>query len=335
MTDGLGKIETKAALVVIPLILASTDRLNRKHVYLIVMAFIVSCTALALYAFFIIFKEYGALDNAAGLTEFIDIAIGLHHAYSGMYLVFAVAAALYLALSGNYRFYSRIVLVLVAVVLYSFLVLLAARTAVFTSFFLFFLFVVYSLVVSKKKQNYLVAGLACVAVLLIVLSLPNTKHKVEEFNKLKGVHNPMTPRLIKWKCCFTILKEQNAWGIGVGTGDVQDHLQQCYADEKFWGDRYLLNAHNEFLEEMVRHGFPGALLLLVSLLYPLWLSIKLNKKLYTVFLVVFIMSSLTESTLSRQKGVVFYALFNSVFAFSCLRSKTVDMLLEKPGQVVV
>ena len=327
MGEGVRLVETKAALAILPLILASSERLTQKHIYVIICAFIISCVLLTTYASFAIIKDFKAFDTAAGLTEFIDVAIDLHHAYSGMYLVFAVAASFYLAFAGNLKKPYRVLLVVTGLFLFAFLVIVAARTAVFTSFLLFFVFLVYSLLVGKRKKYLIAAAFASIALVVIVLSLPNTKAKIEEFKTLKGVHSPMTPRLIKWKCCFKVLKGQSAWGWGVGTGDVQNHLQMCYSEEKFWGDRYLLNAHNEFLEEMVRHGLPGVLLFVFSLFYPLWLSVKSDKKLYAIFLIVFIMSSLTESTLSRQKGVVFYALFNSLFAFSYLRGK-----LELTGQ---
>ncbi|WP_018477444.1 O-antigen ligase family protein [Pontibacter roseus] len=324
--EGLVRLEAKAALAIIPLILASSDKLNRQHVHLILVAFIVACLLMTSRSLYWVLSGYGDLGNDIGLTEFIDEAIDLHHAYSGMYLVFAVAASLYLAAAADFKRGWRVVIVIVAVFLYAFLIMLAARTAVFISFFLFFLFMGYVLIVNKKKKYLVAAAVASVAVLLIVISLPNTKRKIEDFNRLKGVHSPITPRLIKWKCCFIVLNQQYAWVAGVGTGDVQDYLQQCYTDEKFWGERYLLNAHNEFLEETVRHGLLGGLLFLASLLYPLWLAVRRKHVIYTIFLVVFMISCLTESTLSRQKGVVFYSLFNAVFAFSSMRGNSSEEL---------
>lgn len=321
--EGLGKIERKAALFILPFVLVGLEKLQLKHVHYIVTAFVVACTVLSIYALSVVFINYDSLHFESGLTEYIDNVIGLHHAYSGMYLVFAVAAALYMAFSKESTWSTkyRIPFFIVSVLLYSFLIILAARTAVFTSFLLLFAAIVYKVIIYKKLKYIVGAALLCAVIGLIVLSLPNTKAKVAEFESLRGVHSPFTPRLIKWRCSFQILEDQKAWMYGVGTGDVQDHLQVCYTEENFWGDQYLLNAHNEFLEEMARHGLPGAFLFIASLVFPFVLSIKYKKWLYTLFLTIFILCSFTESTLSRQKGVVFYALFNSVFAFHYLKNQ--------------
>ena len=320
MGEGLGKIERKAALFVLPFILASSPQLKVRHVHAVVLAFVLSCAAMASYASFVLLNTYGEIPEGLGLTEYIDAVTGLHHAYSGLYLLFAVAACLYLAFTKGSAFGEKykVPLVTVASLLYFFLIILAARTAVFTSFLLFLVGLVYYLL-KKKRGKHLIAGLlVCLAIVAVVLALPNTKNKIADFDRLRGVHSPLTPRLIKWGCCFRVLDEQNGWVLGVGTGDVQDHLQQCYTDEKFWGDRYILNAHNEYLEEFVRHGAVGAVLFICSLGIPFVLAVRLRKTLYILFLVIFMSSSVTESTLSRQKGVVFYALFNAVFAFSYL-----------------
>ncbi|WP_242918245.1 O-antigen ligase family protein [Pontibacter liquoris] len=321
MSSGLGKIERKAALLLFPILLAGSPILARKHLYAIVIAFIVACLLFCCYTLYILLYKYGTIYGIPNLTETIDGILHMHHAYSGMYLVFATAASLYFSVLPKYFNSSvRVVFGLLALFLFAFLILLAARTAVLTSLILLILALFYTLVIHQKKKVLLPAFLALFVMGLIILSLPNTRHKAEEFYTLQDdIHSPIAPRLIQWTCCFTALDEQKAWLLGLGTGDVQLALQRCYTNVRFWGDKENLNAHNEFLEELVRHGLIGLLLFVASLLFPLLLSLRNRKPLYLLFLVTFIMGSLTETTLSRQKGVVFYSLFNSIFAFGLLR----------------
>ncbi|MCC9135134.1 O-antigen ligase family protein [Pontibacter silvestris] len=320
MGEGLGKIERKAALFVLPLVLASSERIKRKHILYVLTAFILACTVLCFYALFSILNVYGSLNNVAALTETIDEIINLHHAYSGMYVVFAAALSLYIVLFKEFdiKISFKIVYFFLSAFLFIFLIILAARTSVIISFILIVILLLSNLKLATQKRFIVSTVLVFLAAAIVVITFPNTKTKIVQFYELRGIHSPLTPRLIQWKCCFNILQEQDAWIFGVGTGDVQKHLQQCYMNEKFWGERYEYNAHSEFLEEMVRHGLFGVSLLLVSVLCPLALSIKRKKHLYIIFLIVFIMCSITESTLSRQKGVVFFALFNSMLAFSYL-----------------
>lgn len=323
LEDGLGKLERKAALFVFPFLLAGSERLEQRHVQAVVAAFIFSCVGMAAYASYELLFTHGVYGSQPGLTELIDEILDMHHAYSGLYLVFAVAASCFLVLSRESCLgrKGKVLFAVLAVFLYAFLIVLAARTAVLTSFLLFVGAVVYYLLHRRKKSFVMGAMLASIALAFLVLSLPNTRSKIADFQRLQGVHSPLTPRLIKWGCCFTVLEEQAAWVLGVGTGDVQDHLQQCYSEEKFWGERYDLNAHNEYLEEFVRHGVVGLLLFLASLLVPFAMSLRRGKMLYLIFLTVFMVGIVTESMLSRQKGVVFYALFNSVLAFNFFKSK--------------
>lgn len=333
LEDGLSIAERKAALFVLPLVLSSSESLREKHLYVIVLSFVVACVFLVLHSSFILYSAETSVVGKGNLTEYIDQVLEMHHAYSGLYLVFALSASVYFTFS-KYKGivkYQKVLLFGTAILLSVFLILLAARTAVFTFFVLFVGGVVYYILSKKRKRVILAAIFTSIALVAVVLILPNTKSKIEDFNKLKGVHSPLTPRLIKWGCCIKVLNKEHAWFAGVGTGDVQDHLQTCYSEEKFWGERYNLNAHNEYLEELVRHGLLGLVIFAASLIIPLIWSIRKQKFLYVLFLVIFMVSLTTESVLSRQKGVVFFALFNSIFAFHYLNS-TPNVLLMKQAK---
>jgi O-antigen ligase len=145
-----------------------------------------------------------------------------------------------------------------------------------------------------------------------VLSLPATRSKINEILYLRGVYHPFTPRFIQWQCSFDILTENNAWIKGVGTGDVKPLLQSCYQDKKFWGHLYNYNLHNEYLEEMVRHGLIGLSVLFLAFFYPLITAARHRNYLYVYFILIFMLACVSESFLNRQKGVIIYAFFNAL-----------------------
>jgi O-antigen ligase len=102
------------------------------------------------------------------------------------------------------------------------------------------------------------------------------------------------------------------WPIGVGTGDSKIELIKEYELDKYDGEYY--NAHNEYLQTGISVGFIGWIILVLNFCMP-FLTKPFNA-LHICFVLLFALSCLTESMLSTQKGVVFYALFQSLFVLS-------------------
>jgi len=76
-----------------------------------------------------------------------------------------------------------------------------------------------------------------------------------------------------------------------------------------------LRAHNQYLSIAVAFGIVGLVWFLITLFYPIFLCGKSKSYLYVSFLLIAIVSFLTEDTLETQAGVTFYAFFNSFLLF--------------------
>jgi O-antigen ligase len=127
-------------------------------------------------------------------------------------------------------------------------------------------------------------------------------------------------RIAIWTCSTDILKDHLLFGVG--TGDVQDSLQQAYDDRKFYfASRYnRYNAHNEYLQVTLANGIPGLLILLSCIAYPLVNYRKhFSGDTYFLFLLVFTLAGISESILEVNKGIIWYSFFNSIFAFGYLK----------------
>lgn len=123
-------------------------------------------------------------------------------------------------------------------------------------------------------------------------------------------------RLAIWKCSGDVIRAH--WIAGVGTGDVQDSLQAAYERRQFYfASRYnKYNAHNQFIQEAIAYGLPGFVLFCACLLVPFYIYLRSGGwQLYILFLLSFAVICITESVLEISKGIVFYSLFNSIFAF--------------------
>lgn len=152
-----------------------------------------------------------------------------------------------------------------------------------------------------------------------------------EFNFIKEnnydiYYTGVTLRVVMIKFTIEILNTTQSWIFGVGTGDGQGYLDRTYIKYGLYtgnpnfNDRGYLgyNAHNQYFQYLLSLGIIGLLTYIVNLLVPVILAIRHLNYLYLFFLLLFAAGSITESNLCTQKGVVFFAFFNSMFAFHML-----------------
>jgi O-antigen ligase len=149
----------------------------------------------------------------------------------------------------------------------------------------------------------------------------NPKDKVLSLDQYKynTPLNGLTLRLTIWKLIPEILKENNnsIW-TGTGTGDAQEELQKAYTKKGLYtgnaefNDRGYLdyNAHNQYLQEFLRNGIIGLIVLIFLVFTPLYLS--KNSILSIGLVLTFICFFITESALERQAGNILFTLFISL-----------------------
>ncbi len=152
-----------------------------------------------------------------------------------------------------------------------------------------------------------------------ISSLKRRLHEISwELDIYKTTGNPsghsLTQRFEFWKAAMGIIK--NNVVFGVGTGDVKTAFEMQYdkMDSSLTTENRL-RSHNQYLSFGVAFGMVGLLWFLITLFYPMVLQGKIFDYLYISFLLIAIMSFLTEDTLESQAGVTFYAFFNSFFLF--------------------
>lgn len=124
----------------------------------------------------------------------------------------------------------------------------------------------------------------------------------------------LTQRFEFWKAAIGIIKEHVVFGVG--TGDIQKAFEAQYDKTnsplfKEWR----LRSHNQYLSIAVAFGVFGLIWFLITLFYPMFLQGKNRDYLYVSFLIIVLVSFLTEDTLETQAGVTFYAFFNSFLLF--------------------
>lgn len=140
-----------------------------------------------------------------------------------------------------------------------------------------------------------------------------------EYQQYRRHNNPnggsLSQRLEYTKASLYLIKQHPVFGVG--TGDIPNAYRQAYDELRSpLEQQYRHKAHNQYLSITVGFGIAGLLLFLLVLCYPYCSSKRCRGYLYTVFLVIMLISMLPEDTIETQAGVSFYALFNTLFIFA-------------------
>lgn len=139
-----------------------------------------------------------------------------------------------------------------------------------------------------------------------------------EFEDYRIKGNPsghsVMQRFEYWKAAINIIKENKL--LGVGTGDLVTAYNQQYDKMNSpLSEKFRKRAHNQYLTIAVTFGLFGFLWFLFSLFYPLVAHHFQPGYIYLAFLIIVLLSFISEDTLESQAGVTFFAFFNSFFLF--------------------
>jgi len=267
-----------------------------------------------------IYQETGKVEQffyheLAGLVH-------MHAIYLSMYVCFAILILLQWLVSvwdkheGTSK---QIFLMILVVFLFAYNIVLSARMPTLALCLVVFAGVLKVFYDRKGLVQGISIILIMVGILLagILLSPVNKQRYKEAFdtNSAKTYRegaDGRSLRLMKWDCCKEILKTK--WLTGVGIGDVQDELNQCYKDKEYTyliGEMY--NAHNQYFQTWLGLGIVGLLWFLAILGHGIKIAWERKNYLHLGFVVLFALVCLTESTLPVHKGVVFFMFFTMLF----------------------
>jgi O-antigen ligase len=336
--SGWFQIESKLPLAALPLMAATGRSLPEGSFRMLKYGFIGSCLVVVLVsltaAIFAFFNTTGpALNFDPYTTEkfhslFPEIArfweyisyrqlsqwVDIHPAFFSMYLILCILIMLQEIFDRKQATPLPVILIILFI---SFISLLSSRmafvslvaTASFLTFYHFYTinrlslgFVVLSSVIALIFVAIWINPVSRFHILIEPLSTPlsigqNTPH-----------WNSVNLRLLSWEASFQASK--TSWPMGAGTGDGQMVLDRYYSSLAIFG--YNVNSHNQYLQTYVELGVPGIVTLLLCLYGPAKRAFQ-NHSLHFSFMLLFGLMCLTESMLARPKGIVFFAIFQSLF----------------------
>ncbi len=312
VSEGLFDLEVKLSLLLVPLIILTSNVIHKYSVFGLIKTFIIGVTLSMMIQFglaIINFQTTGNLD-----VFYYNLLSYFHHpAYFSMYTNFAIASLLVFIFHYRERIQWRhfILLGFLIIGIYQ----LSSRNGLLTLIVLLVYAFGFILFPRLKWKKMLMALLLTIfvtgAILYPIAKYTDTLREVDVSNSKSssGV------RIAMWKSSTPVIMDN--FFVGVGTGDVNRVLQVEFAkNEIVRAVRDNLNAHNQFLQTQVGLGILGTLALLIGLLYPLWVSMKKGKLFYPLFVVILLLNFLTESVLNTQAGVIYFAVMNSIVFFT-------------------
>ncbi len=348
-SHGMYELEKKFALLVLPVVLGSVNRFKEEEIKKIFIYFVISCVVASLVC--LIHASYksisaGALFEVNAQTNYVTYyffyyglsGIIIHPVYLSAYTVFSIFILVkYIKDNGSGATDKRNVFAVLGIVyLIIFLCLLSSRIMIIGFLILALLYSAFILLKEKEtKTKIYLSAFVLLAIISAVLFVPAIKGRFAEVanssyhfennpetnGNLSGKLDGIEMKLAQWH--FTMEAGKHTPILGVGTGDDDDELQKAYLESNFL-EGYLprYNSHNQYFQTWLGLGFVGLFVFVLNLFVPLVIAFKQRQIQYIVFIFIISFFCLTESILCRQHGVVFYAFFNSFFAFHILQGKS-------------
>ncbi len=342
---GAFELEKKLSFLIIPVIAASGRILMKSTIHLLQKSFVYSCLVIVLMS--LVMSAMTVLSHPDFLPQNFDLKtsqlfhqlnpdvspwweyfsyiqvgewIDIHPAYFSMYLVFCITILVQEMLKemkANYWSFAIIAHLLI------FIVLLSSRMAIL-SLPIVMIYLLYHHSGKQYGRYIVVSTLFVISLGVLVWVNPVSRYRIIQEPLLTSIHidrdktewNSVSLRLLEWKGCLHVLR--GSWLLGCGTGDAQAELQKYYVNYSPSSAGLTYNAHNQYLQTTIELGIIGFALLMFCFI-PSMASALQQNPVQTVFIMLFCMMCLTESMLARQKGIVYFVLFQSMFLRSAAK----------------
>ena len=253
-----------------------------------------------------------------GYRLIFETFTGIHPTYMGMYLCFSICILL---VSPGFNTGGAVIVKYVLVYLLLFFLLsLLPKSALIA---LVIIFIHYAYLHRRNLLKYKIRIAALLAsVIAACFFIPFTGQRVKEILSYFGygkpgstVDNSVYIRKLIWDVDTGLLKPN--WLTGVGPGRMLHMLHERYF---FYSLANHFNVgyydpHNEYFSTWLSFGIIGITLFVAVLAIHCIRAIRGKNNLYSYLLIILCITFCTETVLSRQQGVLFYAVFTSLFFF--------------------
>ncbi len=253
----------------------------------------------------------------------VEEVSGTHSTYLGLFIILSVFFIGQFLFEAKQSVYLKILASILALSMFGWLAYLSVRAPIMA----FVIGVIAVFIFKIRNPKIILSGLLGSTILFMALYtfVPSLQMRVDEVIENKFalpksgtdplLFNSTNVRLGSLFWSAEIIQSNPFTGVGVG--DVQDALNECYTNEIgaiiYTWDTY--NSHNQYLFFGLAAGLLGILSFLFQTLYFIFLSIKRQHGIAIFFFVSAAVIFLSENLLVRSDGITYYALFGSFLIF--------------------
>lgn len=320
-------VETHLSLILLPIVIKSSKLLTSKQVSFL-LNFYIACTlgfgllliSNACYDYFTTGTEW--LNNQSGHIAYnrfyhqnLTSPFKFHAVFYSFYVTLAGILIYYKLLSQKKSLYKKFLFLIILISFYGMLFLL--KSAMFLALFPLSILIL-SFLKFKSKLKLLSVKISFAVVCLFVgyVSFNQIENKIgslsSKFSYSDEFMNPLSIRLFIWESSWNVIQQNKL--LGVGTGDANAELVKEYNHLGFnIGARDKFNSHNMYLQYWISNGIFALVAFFSILLTFIYQAVKKNNVLLLLFTFLFVSFSLTESTMLKQSGIVFFLFFSYFF----------------------
>lgn len=222
-----------------------------------------------------------------------------HNIYYSIYSICSIML-IYYSHNKFHKKYQFFLLILVFIHLF-FIVLAASRIAYFIAFLIIVLYV-FAKLNSKESKTY---HYVLIVILSVSLLLFINKYEYLNYKFIKDLPKAYEFRIKLWMDSLKIFKN-NIFGIGFN--NFHNELNQLTVRNPLNKD-VVFNAHNLYLEYLCSLGLIGGGFFLYTLISVFFEFINKKNHFGLLFLMIMLVSFITEAWLIRQYGIVFFMFF--------------------------
>ncbi len=336
-------METKLGLFLIPFFLLILNPISQSEFRKLLKVFALGVTFYLVLSYVLVIIQnynYNAFEHVIYpfyLYHSLVHFIGMHATYMAIQVALSILIVLDISLSEGIRNTKSIWWKLLWIVFLIFvLISLTVKMIVLAFVFSIIIYAFFKLGFSSSLK--IIAPIFLVFVLSVAVLSSNSrfggrigineKNLVQDFSfdpeNKNGSWGSWNMRYALAKTSLDVIKENLIFGTGIGDEKVERRKSYTKNDFQFALNKDF-NEHNQYLNVLLNSGLIGFIIFLALLIYPMYKAIKVKNALYIAFVVLIMISFLSENYLSRQIGVVFFAYFHTLFWQDLLlKNKTIQ-----------
>lgn len=323
-------LEKQLAILAFPLILPLAITFTHLRVRAIMISLTVGSLLSILYLFLSVFYviilgdlPFSLIFSKEFFNHGFSAPLGIHAGYLSLYVSFSIVFLIW-ELGIQKKILHKLYVIACLAVLTAGLFFLASRNSIISTILV--VCIIFPLFhVRRKFLFYSIMAVLLVSAFLLVsnVSYLNDRFSSDIATDITSNLNEYNfegaePRIERWKAALELVPGSPL--IGYGSGDEIGMLKTKYVEKKLFIS-YLesFNAHNQYLSYLLKNGVIGLILFLAAMCYYLSIAIKYRNFFYISFLTSIMIGFFTENILDANKGIYFFALFNTFLGYTLLK----------------